>query len=134
MIQGDDVLDTARSAAERERFLDILDDNNLRLDWDLGHNGGGFRESGRPGWGNFSTIEAVGRENPAGMRLHERDWVESTAVFDPSRVRSRFARFDPRLRHLANLSAGVAAGGMVLPQDDREATLAALREYIGGVQ
>jgi hypothetical protein len=29
-------------------------------------------------------------------------------VFDPANIRSRFARFDPRLAHLKNLSAGAA--------------------------
>lgn len=128
MIKGDDVLDTGRSLPERERFLDILDDNNLRADWEMGHNGGGFRPSGRPGWGNSSAIEAVGRESPAGMRLHERDWVESTAVFDPTQVRSRFARFDPRLSHLRNLSAGVGGVGLLsalTPQEEEE-----MRRYL----
>jgi hypothetical protein len=34
--------------------------------------------------------------------------------FYPSLVRSKFARFDPRLSHLGNLSAGVAAGAVGL--------------------
>lgn len=37
----------------------------------------------------------------------------STVVFDPARVRSRFARFDPRLGHLRNLSAGVGGVGLL---------------------
>jgi hypothetical protein len=30
---------------------------------------------------------------------------ENAVIFDPSRVRSRFARFDPEFSHLSNLSA-----------------------------
>lgn len=34
-------------------------------------------------------------------------------VFDPVNIRSRFARFDPRLAHLRNLSAGAAGAGIL---------------------
>jgi hypothetical protein len=34
------------------------------------------------------------------------------AIFDPRNIRSQFARFDPRLAHLANLSAGI--GGVAV--------------------
>jgi len=40
--------------------------------------------------------------------MDESGWA--LAMTDPSRIRSRFARFDPRLRHLAHLSAGL--GGL----------------------
>jgi hypothetical protein len=53
----------------------------------------------------------------------------SDAIFDPTNIRSRFARFDPRLRHLANLSAGIGAGAVLLPQE-REDTRP-LRDYLG---
>jgi hypothetical protein len=32
---------------------------------------------------------------------------------DPANIRSRFARFDPRLKHLANLSAGIGGVGLL---------------------
>jgi len=35
---------------------------------------------------------------------------ENAVIFDPTNIRSRFARFDPRLSHLKNLSASVGAG------------------------
>lgn len=35
-----------------------------------------------------------------------------TVVFDPTKIRSQFARFDPRLSHLKNLSASIMAGGI----------------------
>lgn len=42
------------------------------------------------------------------------DWTEADhiGVFDPTNIRSRFARFDPRLSHLKNLSAGIGAAGL----------------------
>lgn len=45
------------------------------------------------------------------------------ASFDPTNIRSRFARFDPRLAHLKNLSAGVAGGvplGLMSMPTDKE--------------
>ena len=42
--------------------------------------------------------------------------------YDPSNIRSRFARFDPRLAHLRNLSAGVGGLGLLgmsYPQEDQ---------------
>ena len=50
-------------------------------------------------------------------------------TFDPRNIRSRFARFDPRLSHLSNLSAGVGGLGLLgafgsqPPQDDVESYL-----------
>ena len=37
----------------------------------------------------------------------------TTGVFDATKARSRFARFDPEFAHLGNLSAGVAGLGVV---------------------
>lgn len=50
------------------------------------------------------------------------------AIFDPTSIRSRFARFDPRLSHLANLTAG-ATGLMMLPSIDRDE----INAYLGGI-
>lgn len=47
---------------------------------------------------------------------------ENVVIFDPANVRSRFARFDPRLSHLRNLNAGIAAGvpiGLLAMQPDQ---------------
>jgi GNAT superfamily N-acetyltransferase len=41
------------------------------------------------------------------------DGVEMRVVMDPANIRSRFARFDPRLKHLRNLSAGVGGGAVL---------------------
>jgi len=72
---------------------------------------------------------------------NDRDFYGSTpdiqteyVTFDPTNVRSRFARFDPRLSHLANLNAanidpltGAAAMGASQQEQD---PLANLRAYI----
>ena len=50
-------------------------------------------------------------------------------AFNPSNIRSRFARFDPRLSHLANLSASNAAPGvglLSLTDEERDS----LRRYL----
>ncbi len=46
---------------------------------------------------------------------------------NPANIRSRFARFDPRLKHLANLSAGV---GGVAAMTDMDAEKAAIQAYL----
>jgi hypothetical protein len=61
-----------------------------------------------------------GRRNSLGMSV----------VPDPSNIRSRFARFDPRLKHLSNLSAGVA-GAAVLSEGD---FINQIEEYLAGVE
>lgn len=53
-------------------------------------------------------------------------------TFDPRNIRSRFARFDPRLAHLRNLSAGVGGlgllgSGLMTAEDER-----AINNYING--
>ena len=53
-------------------------------------------------------------------------------IFDPRNIRSKFARFDPRLKHLSNLSASVAGGGLTIGaalrgQDDDERTRQTLK-------
>lgn len=48
---------------------------------------------------------------------------ENVVIFDPANVRSRFARFDPRLSHLRNLNAAMAAGvplGLIAIQPQEE--------------
>lgn len=60
---------------------------------------------------------------------------EIVALPDPTNIRSRFARFDPRLSHLANMSAGIG-GVAMLSQGDQENEEAAKRgilEYLGGL-
>lgn len=52
-------------------------------------------------------------------------------VFNPTNIRSRFARFDPRLKHLANLSAGVGAVGVgSLATQPAEAGTPEIQKYL----
>jgi hypothetical protein len=56
----------------------------------------------------------------------------TTGVFDAAKARSKFARFDPRLKNLSNLSASVAGGGLTIGaalrgQDDDERTRQTLK-------
>jgi hypothetical protein len=73
------------------------------------------------------------------MRRYGYDGVEvqdQRTVLTPSNIRSRFARFDPRLSHLANLSAGAAGGAVTLQQlmSEPSADERALREYLQALQ
>lgn len=61
--------------------------------------------------------------NDAGA-LHER------VVFDPADIRSRFARFDPRLKDLANLSAGVAGAGAMTAANQYEDSKRRIAQYL----
>ena len=55
----------------------------------------------------------------------------STVIPDPANIRSRFARFDPRLAHLRNISAGIGAAGVMTMQSNAEREERALRNYLG---
>ena len=63
----------------------------------------------------------------------------NVVVFDPANIRSRFARFDPRLSHLANLNAANVdpiTGAAALTASQQDDPLANLRAYIsasGGI-
>jgi len=52
----------------------------------------------------FDAIRHIDRYNPAGGGKHQ-----VTIPFEGNQLRSRFARFDPRLSHLRNLSAANAS-------------------------
>jgi hypothetical protein len=109
-------LDT-RVLEDRLRFEQMMDDKNRLDDFRMK---GGYRASGLPGWADQWAIDTANAAGEKAMRLHERDWVDSTAVFDPRSIRSQFARFDPRLAHLKNLSAGVAGAGLLAMQPSRD--------------
>lgn len=82
-----------------------------------------------------AVMEAVGDTSNAGVIM--RNTADEGSVFvprNPNQLRSRFARFDPRLSHLANLNAanidpltGAAAMGASQQQQD---PLASLRAYL----
>lgn len=89
------------------------------------------------GWAEydkFSTGELMGRgydglalrDEPSLMNPGTRT---TNVTFEPQQVRSKFARFDPRLAHLRNLSAGVGGMGLLggMNQQDNEQSL---RHYL----
>jgi len=83
------------------------------------------------GWREYDQLgvdELMGRGYD-GLRLPESDGTNTFVTFDPEQVRSRFARFDPRLSHLRNLSAGVGGLGLLggLMSSEEE-----LKEYLEG--
>jgi len=75
-------------------------------------NPGGWRE-----YDQLGVDELIGRGYD-GVRLPESDGTHTYVTYDPEQVRSRFARFDPRLKHLRNLNAGIA-GAVALPLSAR---------------
>jgi len=100
LMYTDDILDTTDPSGmfqSRRDFQSFYDENNL----------GDFMPSdkGLPRWSDMQAIQAGKDAGYGGIKLEERDWVDSTAVYEPSNIRSRFARFDPEFAHLSNLSA-----------------------------
>lgn len=57
----------------------------------------------------YEKMDAAGADS---ARIYS-DGVEMRVVMDPTNLRSRFARFDPEFRHLANLSAGIGGLGLL---------------------
>lgn len=59
-----------------------------------------------------AEIDAIDQEF---LDLYEfgKNSPDSHIALEPEQIRSRFARFDPRLKHLANLLAGIGGVGMV---------------------
>lgn len=103
---------------------------------------------------NFQTAEGsreftdrAQRSGYTGVRVPlESDTLSATeaanfevVTFNPTNIRSRFARFDPRLSHLRNLSAGVAGAAALGMNDDEPQIMggvlglpsqSALRDYL----
>lgn len=61
--------------------------------------------------------DAVMLRNYRAVVPEGQDSTNVLAIQRPEQVRSRFARFDPRLSHLRNLSAGVGAAGLLTGLD-----------------
>ena len=68
----------------------------------------------------------------AGWNMNIPEGTEHVISSVPTNIRSRFARFDPEFRHLANLSAGLGAVGLLgsINRDDLDRDTAA---YLGGI-
>lgn len=74
-----------------------------------------IRQQNPAGWNQYDQLgidEMIGRGYDS-ILLSESDGTNTFVTFDPQQVRSRFARFDPEFRHLANLSAGVGGLGIL---------------------
>lgn len=96
--------------------------------WEKYHPGGTLSAKGGAAW--QKELQAAGHD---GVTFRFGDEIMQLVTFDPRNIRSRFARFDPRLSHLANLSASNAAPGvglLSLTDDEREA----LRRYLEAVK
>lgn len=97
-------------------------------------------EPGKDAWGyrlgafnSGSDLDSLERSAEMGKRgFMVADEGGSSIVASPAMpIRSRFARFDPRLAHLRNLSAGLAGTGILAPalmQDDQSEIDAFLSE------
>ena len=84
-----------------------------------------------PGFNSGSDVSSLERAAAGGKKAFMvADEGGSSIVAHPDMpIRSRFARFDPRLKHLRNLSAGVGGMGLLggLNQQDNEQSL---RDYL----
>jgi hypothetical protein len=58
-------------------------------------------------------VDEATKDGFSGLNVSVSDGSSVVTTFDPSNIRSKFARFDPRLSNLRNLSAGVAGAGAV---------------------
>jgi hypothetical protein len=62
--------------------------------------------------------------------------INQEAIFDPTNIRSRFARFDPEFSHLSNLSAANAsptAGLLAMQQEPERETRLPFMEMLRGL-
>jgi len=81
----------------------------------------------------FASTDVYAPNDPDIWGRDAGTWRERV-VYDPRNIRSRFARFDPRLSHLANLSAGVAGVGVAgALATEREDGWEQAREYLRGL-
>jgi len=118
-----------RTTAGNDELMSIIDDANLDFDWRYHRSDGETKRL--PDWGEQNVIDAANRSGAEGLRIQERPTMTSAAVYDPTAIRSKFARFDPRLKHLANLSAGVGGVAMLSPQEQQKAEI---RAYLEGIK
>ena len=128
--------DDGLSAPDLERL--VRNSNAAEYGIDYGISPGSMLNEGYQAAG-FSTIDLPSPQ----MTFARMPNLEGTAfhrVFtDPTAIRSRFARFDPRLSHLADLNAANVdplTGAAAVSASQQDDPLANLRAYIaaaGGV-
>lgn len=79
--------------------------------------------------GSWDAMDVAGEviDHLAGRDVGAVSTADGMIAWNPANIRSRFARFDPRLSHLRNLSAGAAGlgilGGAMTPADEVDAWL-----------
>ena len=69
----------------------------------------------RETFGNDNLTEILENAGFTGVRAPEAKSNMTEVSYNPEDVRSRFARFDPRLSHLKNLMASGAGGLLTIP-------------------
>ena len=67
----------------------------------------------RKAYGPQDTSGVLSEAGYSGVSGPESSGNRVRLAYDPSSIRSRFARFDPRLAHLSNLSAAIPAVGLL---------------------
>jgi len=113
-LGGDPIGDgVERYYSPGSNIIPIRQHYNDAVVWEYG--GGGYPQGGLGA--DLADAAAEGADtvvfrnmrDPGIMGLGQGNKNNTTvATFDPANIRSRFARFDPRLKHLSNLSAAVA--------------------------
>lgn len=84
------------------------------IDWPEGQLPFGNRNDAIAGTRDMQSLGYSGSKltNDRDLYGDAPEWGTEYVTFDPTNIRSRFARFDPRLSHLKNLSAGIGAAGL----------------------
>ena len=92
------------------------------MDWPEGQLPFGNPRDSAAGTKDMQSLGYVGSKmtNDRDLYGDVADIQTEYVTFDPSNVRSRFARFDPRLAHLRNLSAGVGGLGLLATMPTQE--------------
>jgi protein-disulfide isomerase-like protein with CxxC motif len=101
-----------RTTAGREALKDLAYEKDFQPELYTNHLRGDPDTRRAVAWGDQKLIDELNAAGYPGAVIEERPWMSSYVVFDPTKLRSRFARFDPRLKHLSNLSAGIGALGL----------------------
>jgi hypothetical protein len=102
-----------RTEEGREALKDLAYEKNFQPELYANHLKGDPNTLRPVSWGDQNAIDKLNDAGYPGAVIEERPWMDSYAVFDPTKLRSQFARFDPRLSHLSHLSASTG-GAMEL--------------------
>lgn len=119
-----------RTRGGRDALIDLAYERDFQPELYSGHLRGDASTLRPVAWGDQRSIDELNRAGYPGAVIEERPWMDSYAIFDPTRVRSRFARFDPRLSHLAHLSAGGAGVAVLGGQDGEASGWESARQYL----